>query len=117
MEDFSAGDVPLGSFPGPLYRDRWSAGYKDGTPDTDGQVSGGKSGYYPSKVLSVKNGVLDWFMHSENGVFMGAAPTPKIPECQQQPPEGQQHALRPLLSPVQGGCHAWLQDGMAPVAG
>ena len=57
VEDFSAGDVPLGRFPGPLYSARWSAGYKDGTPDTAGQLSGGKSGYYPSKVLSVRNGV------------------------------------------------------------
>ncbi|MGO4805937.1 family 16 glycosylhydrolase [Arthrobacter sp. 2MCAF15] len=86
VEDFSKGDVPLGSFPGPLYKDRWSAGYKDGTPDTDGQVSGGKSGYYPSKVLSVKNGVLDWFMHSENGIFMGAAPTPKFLNASKNPP-------------------------------
>lgn len=49
VEDFSGGDVPLGSFPGPLYRDRWSAGYKDGTPDTDGQVSGGNRATIPRK--------------------------------------------------------------------
>jgi Glycosyl hydrolases family 16 len=85
-EDFTKGDVPLGAFPGPAYQANWSAGYKDGTPDTAGQTSGGKSGYYPSKVLSVTNGTLDWFMHSENGVFMGAAPTPKIPNASTAPP-------------------------------
>ncbi|MEQ4519837.1 glycoside hydrolase family 16 protein [Pseudarthrobacter sp. B907] len=85
-EDFTQGDVPLGAFPGPAYQGRWSAGYKDGTPDTAGQASGGKSGYYPSRVLSVSNGVLDWFMHSENGVFMGAAPTPRIPNASTAPP-------------------------------
>ena len=86
MEDFTAGDVPIGAFPGPLYQERWSAGYKDGIPDTAGQISGGKSGYYPSKVLSVHDGVLDWYLHSENGVSMGAAPQPKIPNASANPP-------------------------------
>ena len=85
-EDFSAGDVPLGAFPGDLYGPRWSAGYKDGTPDTAGQLPGGRSGYYPSKVLSVKDGVLDWYLHSENGISMGAAPQPKIPNASANPP-------------------------------
>ena len=86
MEDFTAGDVPIGGFPGPLYQERWSAGYKDGIPDTAGQISGGKSGYYPSKVLSVHDGLLDWYLHSENGVSMGAAPQPKIPNASANPP-------------------------------
>lgn len=77
-EEFDKGDVPIGAFPGPAYSAKWSAGYKDGTPDTAGQ-KGAKSGYYPSKVLSVKNGMLDWYLHTENGISMGAAPTPKIP--------------------------------------
>jgi len=85
-EDFSKGDVPVGAFPGPAYGADWSAGYKDGTPDTAGQMSNGKSGYYPSKVLSVKDGALNWYLHSENGVFMGAAPTPKIPNSSANPP-------------------------------
>ena len=77
-EEFNKGDVPIGAFPGPLYSAKWSAGYKDGTPDTAGQM-GAKSGYYPSKVLSVKNGMLDWYLHTKNGISMGAAPSPKIP--------------------------------------
>jgi len=50
-EDFSSGDVPVGAFPGPAYEANWSAGYKDGTPDTAGQ-KGKNSRYYPTKVLS-----------------------------------------------------------------
>jgi hypothetical protein len=78
VEDFNKGNVPVGAFPSPAYSEKWSAGYKDGTPDTAGQ-RGAKSRYYPSKVLSVKNGMLDWYLHMENGISMGAAPTPKIP--------------------------------------
>jgi hypothetical protein len=77
-EDFGEGDVPLGSFPGPAYSAKWSANYADGTPDTAGQQSGGRSGYYPSKVLSVRNGMLDMYLHTEKGVSMGAAPAPKL---------------------------------------
>jgi hypothetical protein len=84
-EDFSAGDVPRGAFPGERYSMRWSAGYSDGTPDTAGQLSGGRSGYYPSKVLSVQDGVLNWYLHSENGISMGAAPQPRIPHASANP--------------------------------
>lgn len=86
-EEFDKGDVPIGAFPGPLYSAKWSAGYKDGTPDTGG-LKGAKSGYYPSKVLSVKNGMLDWYLHSEKGISMGAAPSPKIPHKSVKPPGG-----------------------------
>ena len=78
-DDFSSGNVPIGGFPGPGYQEKWSSNYPDGTPDTAGQQNSGKSGYYPSKVLSVKDGYLDFYVHSENGVSMGAAPSPKIP--------------------------------------
>lgn len=84
-EGFDKGDVPIGAFPGTAYSAKWSAGYKDGTPDTAGQ-RGAKSGYYPSKVLSVKNGMLVWYLHSENGTSMGAAPSPKIPHNSATPP-------------------------------
>jgi beta-glucanase (GH16 family) len=84
LEDFDRGNVPVGSFPGNAYSQKWSEGYQDGTPDTAGQ-EGAKSGYYPSKVLSVKDGTLDWYLHSENGVSMGAAPTPKIPNDSSNP--------------------------------
>lgn len=76
-EDFDKADVPVGKFPGDAYRAKWSAGYKDGTPDTAGQ-KGKDSAYYPSKVLSVKDGVLDWYLHTEDGIAMGAAPRPRF---------------------------------------
>ncbi len=78
-EDFTSGDVPIGGFPSEAYQAKWSENYPDGTPDTAGQQNGGKSGYYPTKVLSVKGGYLDFYVHSENGDSMGAAPSPKIP--------------------------------------
>jgi beta-glucanase (GH16 family) len=113
LEDFTAGDVPLGAFPGPLYQGRWSAGYKDGTPDTAGQVNGGKTGYYPTKVLSVQNGMLDWFLHSENGISMGAAPTPKIPNASANPPRANsllygRYSVRYRADSLLGFKTAWL---------
>lgn len=113
LEDFTAGDVPLGGFPGPLYRDRWSAGYKDGTPDTAGQVNGGKTGYYPTKVLSVRNGMLDWFLHTENGISMGAAPAPKFPNDAKNPPRPNsllygRYSVRYRADSLPGFKTAWL---------
>ena len=112
-EDFSAGDVPIGGFPGPLYQERWSAGYKDGTPDTAAQIGGTSSGYFPSKVLSVTNGALDWFLHSENGVSMGAAPTPKIPNSSSNPPRDNsllygRYSVRFRADSLAGFKTAWL---------
>ncbi|MDQ1621771.1 MAG: hypothetical protein QOH19_189 [Actinomycetota bacterium] len=113
-EEFSAGDVRLGGFPGDPYKNRWSAGYRDGTPDTAGQKkSGGKSGYYPSKVLSVHDGVLDWYLHSDNGVSMGAAPQPKIPNASARPPRHNsllygRYSVRFMADPLAGFKIAWL---------
>jgi hypothetical protein len=87
-EDFTEGDVGLGGFPGPAYGARWSENYFDGTPDTAAQQQpkGQRtSGYYPSKVLSVHDGFMDMFLHSENGVAMGAAPSPKLFGANQRP--------------------------------
>ena len=113
VEDFSAGDVPLGGFPGPLYSTRWSAGYKDGTPDTAGQDNGGKTGYYPSKVLSVRNGMLDWYLHSENGITMGAAPMPRIPNASSNPHRANsllhgRYSVRYRADAIPGFKTAWL---------
>ncbi len=82
-------DVPLGGFSGcatastlmaeqcsglpASVASKWWA-YPDGWPDSShaGQ-------YYPSKVLSIHNGVLDYFIHTENGIHTVAAAVPKIP--------------------------------------
>jgi Glycosyl hydrolases family 16 len=75
-EDFTT-NAALGSFTS-VYGSRWSV-YLDGWPDTSGKNSGTKSGYYPSKVLSVSNGLLNEFLHVENGTHMAAAILPILP--------------------------------------
>ena len=70
-DDFTT-DVPIGSFPSAV-KTKWTA-YQDGWTDTS------KNGTYePSKVLSVANGVLDMYIHTENGVHMVSAPEPVLP--------------------------------------
>jgi hypothetical protein len=88
-DDFTT-DVPLGSFSGCSI---WSAGlakahctglpaaidakwfaYPDGWSD-----SSGHGRYMPSKTISIHDGVMDLWLHVENGVPLVAAPMPKIP--------------------------------------
>jgi len=70
-------NVPLGGFPGAVYGNKFTI-YPDGTPDTAGQA-GAPSRYYPSKVVSVKNGLLNLYLHTENGTPMAAAILPTLP--------------------------------------
>lgn len=112
-EDFSEGDVGLGAFPG-IYGGRWSANYFDGTPDTAAQLQpkGARtSGYFPSKVLSVHDGVLDMFLHSENGVAMGAAPSPIVGGAVRRPWNSQvygRYSVRFKAEVLPGFKLAWL---------
>lgn len=109
-DDFTGGTVPLGGFPG-TFSAAWSANYFDGTPDTAGQKNGGKSGYYPSKVLSIHNGVLDMYLHSEKGISMGAAPAPKIAGNNQAPYNSQtygMYSVRFRADALPGFKTAWL---------
>jgi hypothetical protein len=70
-DDFTT-DAPLGSFL-TTYGSRWGA-YPSGWLDTSG------NGHYdPARTLSVSNGNLDIYLHSENGVHYVSAPTPKLP--------------------------------------
>jgi len=71
-DDFTT-NVPIGSFPGSVYGAKWGA-YQDGWKDTTGHGT-----YMPSKVLSVRNCALDYYVHTENGVHLVSAPTPKLP--------------------------------------
>lgn len=49
-------------------------GYSDGTPDTF------RTGLYePSRVLSIHGGVLDFWLHTADGIASGAVVVPKIP--------------------------------------
>ncbi len=75
-DDFTS-DVAVGSFPGTVYKTKWEV-YLDGWPDTAGK-KGAPSRYYPSKVISVKNGILNKYIHTENGTHMGAAILPILP--------------------------------------
>ncbi|MEA3550287.1 family 16 glycosylhydrolase [Pseudarthrobacter sp. C1] len=113
VEDFTDGDVPLGGFPG-IYGSRWSETYKDGTPDTHAKTqekAARTSGYFPSKVLSVHDGLLDMYLHSENGVSMGAAPSPKFDGASQPPYNSQlygRYSVRFKADAVPGFKVAWL---------
>ena len=70
VDNFSH-DVPTGKFPKAVAA-KWSA-YQDGWRDTS------KFGtYYPSKVVSIHDGVMDLHLRTENGVSMVSAPEPKI---------------------------------------
>jgi len=70
-DDFTS-TVPTGSFPAAV-SSTWSA-YPDGWPDTSHNGT-----YMPSRVLSEHDGVLDMYLHTDNGVHMVAAPLPNIP--------------------------------------
>ncbi|MGH8967420.1 MAG: hypothetical protein ACRDXB_19120, partial [Actinomycetes bacterium] len=71
-EDFVT-DVPVGEFPGTVYGDSWRS-FEDGRPDTSGNGV-----HMPSKVLSVRNGVLDMFVHTEDRAHLVSAAIPKVP--------------------------------------
>ena len=63
-------DVPVGNFPSAVSA-KWDA-YPDGWKDTSKHGT-----YFPSKVVSIQNGVLNLHLHTENGVHMVSAPEPK----------------------------------------
>jgi hypothetical protein len=67
-DDFNTA-VPVGSFPQTV-ANKWMA-YPDGWKDTS------KNGtYYPSKVISIHDSLMDLYIHSENGIHMVSAPVP-----------------------------------------
>jgi hypothetical protein len=70
-EDFTT-PAPLGKFTS-AYGARWDA-YPSPWTDTSG-----RGVYNPAKVLSVSNGVLDWYLHTENGTHYVGAVVPKLP--------------------------------------
>jgi hypothetical protein len=75
-ENFNS-NVALGSFLNSTYMNSFTV-YADGTKDTAGQ-QGAPSRYYPSKVLSVQNGILTEYLHTENGTPMAATLLPDLP--------------------------------------
>jgi hypothetical protein len=75
-EDFNT-SVAATDFASAIYSSKFTV-YDDETRDTAGQ-RGAPSRYYPSKVLSVRNGLLNLYLRTENGVPMGAAILPILP--------------------------------------
>jgi hypothetical protein len=55
--------------------------YPDGWPSTN---SKGQPGYEPSQVLSVHDGMLDFYLHNVNGLPAGANPSPILPNTGSQ---------------------------------
>ena len=99
-EDFTT-DAPLGSFPGTAYGARWGA-YDEGWKDTTKQGT-----YSPGRVLSVKGGALDYFVHSENGTPLVAAATPRIGGSGAGQTYGR-YSVRYKVDAVSGYKTAWL---------
>ncbi|MGB4758731.1 MAG: glycoside hydrolase family 16 protein [Candidatus Saccharimonadales bacterium] len=114
-EDFTSGNHAVGTFPGNgsfpgNYATKWHVGYGDNVPDTAGKNNGNRSVYYPSKVLSIQNGVMNMFLHSQNGQSLGAAPMPKVNK-QTWPYNGQLYGkwtVRFKSEPIHGFKTAWL---------
>ena len=78
MEDFSAGDVPLGASRGRC-TGAVECRYKDGTPDTAGKANGGKSGYYPSKCSASETGPWIGTCTPKTAFRWGRRPCPGFP--------------------------------------
>ena len=100
-EDFPSGDVTLGSWPG-QYGDRWDA-YPEPWRDTSGNGI-----YSPARVLSISHGVLDMYLHSEQGQPYVAAPEPRL-----NGPDGRgqrygRYSVRFRADAVPGYKTAWL---------
>lgn len=69
VDDFTTA-APLGTFlTSPAYKDKWTS--YNGYGDTSGVGL-----YAPDRVLSVSDGALDMYLHTENGRALGAAPIP-----------------------------------------
>jgi hypothetical protein len=92
--------VPLGSFPGTVYGATWVT-YDDHHPDT-----AGKGLMMPSRVLSVHDGMLDFHLHSENGLPLGAAALPLLPSGTGQ--TYGRYSVRFRADPLPGFASAWL---------
>jgi hypothetical protein len=114
-DDFTV-PAPLGSFSGCSSSTRTCSGLPAGVKEKwwaypDGWQDTSKNGTYsPSTVLSIGNGVLDMYLHTENGVHMVAAPVPRIPGAVGS--EGGllygRYTMRFKADPLHGYKAAWL---------
>lgn len=100
-EDFTSGDVARGSWPG-AYGRTWSA-YPEPWRDTSGNGV-----YSPARVLSVTGGVLDLYLHSENGQPYVAAPEPNLNGINARGQTYGRYSVRFRADAVPGYKTAWL---------
>jgi len=95
--------VPVGSFPAAVSA-KWTA-YPNGWHDTSGNGT-----YEPSKVVSIRNGVMNLYLHTQNGIHMVSAPEPIIHGAPGR--EGGllygRYVVRFKADPVPGYKTAWL---------
>ncbi|HUZ78291.1 MAG TPA: glycoside hydrolase family 16 protein [Chloroflexota bacterium] len=95
--------VPLGRFPAAV-AGQWTA-YPDGWPDTSHHGT-----YMPSQVVSVHDGLLDVYLHSQQGLHLVSALLPRVPGASGR--EGGQlygrYAVRFRADPVPGYKTAWV---------
>jgi hypothetical protein len=99
-DDFPT-DVPMGSFPAAVST-KWGA-YPSPWKDTSNYGT-----YTPGKVVSISNGVLDKYIHTENGVAMVAALTPKLPGSTKYGTVYGRYAVRFRTDSMAGYKMAWL---------
>jgi hypothetical protein len=99
-DDFTT-PVPLGSFPSAV-SSRWSA-YPSSAHD-----SSGNGQYNPQKVLSVRDGMLNMFIHTEGGTHMVAAPIPKLTASSDFGQLYGRYSVRFRADPLPGYKTAWL---------
>ncbi|OGO54941.1 MAG: hypothetical protein A2V85_11190 [Chloroflexi bacterium RBG_16_72_14] len=95
-DDFTT-NVALGSFPSAVST-KWSA-YPSPWKDTS------RNGTYSPEIVSFQNGVMDIWLHTENGVHKVAAPLPRVPGGDQT---YGRYAVRFKADPVKGYKTAWL---------
>jgi hypothetical protein len=116
-DDFTT-DLPVGAFSGcvvgstlrdsqcsglpPAVRAKWFT-YLDGWKDSSGNGT-----FMPSKVMSVHDGMMDLYLHTENGVHMIAAPEPKIPSPTGRGLSAGRYVVRFYMPPLPRYKAAWM---------
>jgi hypothetical protein len=99
-DDFNT-PVALGSFPAAV-ASRWTA-YPSSAHD-----SSGNGQYNPQKVISIRDGVLNMFIHTEGGTHMVAAPIPKLTAASSYGQLYGRYAVRFRADALPGYKTAWL---------
>lgn len=99
-EDFNT-NVSLGNFPSAV-SGKWGA-YPSPWKDTSGYGT-----YTPGKVVSISNGILNEYIHTENGVHMTAALLPKVPGSSEYGQKYGRYAIRFRADNLPGYKVAWM---------